>query len=296
MQRRYGFLSVMLTLVGTVGLADEPESIALNHGELTFVLGTEKDHGAGRTGYIGLWSLTSVHNTRNAFVPRYAGWIQQRQRATVTRISDTAGVIQHYDSSGEETVKQTFQLVAPYYFDCTFSRKSTGSTVSFNGTSYMNGPEDPGVYFVDHQGQWQRHYDLQHGNAASIYPQGMPLPVLKKVPNARFRHGTNRFSDSVSQWRYDPARALFFGRVGKMVLVHMFPPRCGVIPYISPSGGGRQADGRKNPAWDWRVTLTPSADANRNEHFTMRAIYKQFISNADVLDEYDRWVTSNAQK
>ena len=285
------FAIVIVVFAGKVAVGDDPVSIELVQGELMCTLGNEKDHGAGRTGYIGLWSLTSAHNPRNAFVPRYAGWIQQRQRATVTRVSDAEGVVQHYDADGNETVRQTFKLVAPYYFDCTFSRRSTGSSVSFNGTSYMNGPQDPGVYFVDGQGSWQRHYDHEHGNAASIYAEGMPLPQLKRVPNPRFRHGTNSFSDSVSRWRYDPDHALFYGRIGDMVLVHMFPPRCGVIPYMSPSGGGRQPDGRKNPAWDWRVTLA-TADSEQVTDFTMRAIYKKFVSNDDVLVEYRRWIAT----
>jgi len=277
MHRFHVVLFAVLALAAKPTSGDEPDSVELRHGELTCVLGNEKDHGAGRTGYIGLWSLTSTHNPRNAFVPRYAGWIQQRQRALVTRISNTKGVTQHYDADGDATVRQTFRLIAPYYFDCTFSRQATGPTVSFNGTSYMNGPEDPGIYFVDHEGNWQRHYDPQHGNAASIFPQGMQLPVLKKVPNARFRHGTNRFSDAVSRWRYDPDHALFYGRIGSMVLVHMFPPRCGVIPYMSPSGGGQQPDGRKNPAWDWHGSFPAAQDAAGAAHLTMRAIYKRFV-------------------
>ena len=291
--RRFDVLLVALfASSANVARGYEPVTIQLSHGELTCVLGNEHDHGAGRTGYIGMWSLTSIHNPRNAFVPRYAGWIQYRTRAMVTRVSDAEGVIQHYDGDGNQTVRQTFKLIAPYYFDCTFSRRATATaaTVSFNGTSYMNGPEDPAVYFVDHQHNWQRHYDHEHGNAASIYPEGMPLPQLKRVPNARFRHGTNRFWDSVSQWRYTPDLALFYGRIGDMVLV-MFPPRCGVVPFMSPSGGGRQPDGRKNPAWDWRVTV-PAENTGQDVQFAMRAVYKKFVSDQDVVAEYRRWAAS----
>ena len=49
------------------------------------------------------------------------------------------------------------------------------------------------------------------------------------------------------KWRYHPDYALFYGRFKKMVLVHMLPPRCGVIPYMSPSGGGRRM--RTSLAW-----------------------------------------------
>ena len=117
-------LGMSAILQTSTARGDEPVSIKLKQGELTCVLGNEQDHGAGRTGYIGLWSLTSVHEPRNAFVPRYAGWIQQRQRATVKQISAAEGVVQHYDADGNETVRQTFELIAPYSFECTFSRAS----------------------------------------------------------------------------------------------------------------------------------------------------------------------------
>jgi hypothetical protein len=160
----------------------------------------------------------------------------------------------------------------------------------------MNGPKDPGVYFVTPDLQWQRHYDPVHGNAASIYPDGMPLPKLQKVPNAIYKHGTNAFSDSVSKWRYHPEYALFYGRFGKMVLIHMFPPRCEVIPYMSPSGGGRQPEGRKNPAWDWRGRFKNLEIKDGWSQFTMRAVYKPFVSDDDVLEEYRRWVKETLQR
>jgi hypothetical protein len=72
----------------------------------------------------------------------------------------------------------------------------------------------------------------------------------------------------------------------------MFPPRCEVIPYMSPSGGGSQADGRKNPAWDWRVTLRHGIVPKAETQFTVRAIYKPFVSEADVLEEYRRWAAT----
>jgi hypothetical protein len=292
---RHLWLPSIVSLFAVSAAVEEPakpQTVELRAGDLTLVLGNEADHGAGRTGYIGIWSLTSVHEPTNVFVPRYAGWIQSRGRATVMRVSEGDGFIQHLEADGKPSIKQTFRVVAPYYFDCTFSRVATGSAVSFAGTSYMNGPEDPGIYFLDPQMRWQRHYDPEHGNAASVLPDGMPLPVLNKLPNAQYRHGTNSFSDSVSQWRYHPDHALFYGRFKEMVLVHMFPPRCGVIPYMSPSGGGRQPDGRRNPAWDWRGTFTQGVQPNSEARLTVRAVYKRYVSDADILEEYRRWARS----
>jgi hypothetical protein len=117
------------------------------------------------------------------------------------------------------------------------------------------------------------------------------VPVVKKVPNSRYPSGAARFRDSFSKWRYHPEYALFYGRYREMVLVHMFSPRCGVIPYMSPTGGGRQPDGRRrNPAWDWHIQITEGVAANKEVRFTVRAVYKKYVSDADVLEEYRRWV------
>lgn len=286
------WLAGLLVAVGPSTLAGETapaQTVELRGGELTLLLGNEADHGAQRPGYIGLWSLTSVRQPVNVFFPRYAGWIQRRHRATVTRVSGLEGMIQHLEPDGRLTIKQTFKIVPPHYFDCTFSQIAGGDSVCFAGTSYMNGPDDPGIWFPDPQLRWQRHYDPVHGNAASVWPDGAPLPVLQKVPNAPYKHGTLSFADSVSPWRYHPDCALFYGRFKQMVLVHMFPPRRGVIPYMSPSGGGSQPDGRRNPAWDWRIQLTQGVKPGAETRLTMRAIYKEFVSNDDLLAEYRRW-------
>jgi hypothetical protein len=62
------------------------------------------------------------------------------------------------------------------------------------------------------------------------------------------------------------------------------PPRT-----IELRGGGAQPDGRKNPAWDWRVRLSRGVKPRREARFTRRAIYKQYAGDAGILDECRRW-------
>jgi hypothetical protein len=256
----------------------KPQTVELRAGELTLLLGNEYDHGANRTGYIGIWRLTSIHEPTNVFVPQYAGWIHRRGRATVTRLSETEAVIQHLESDGRPSTKQTFRVIPPYYFDCTFSTTARGEPVWFGVASYINSPEDHGIYFLDPQMQWQRHYDPVHGSAASVLPDGMPPPTVKTAPDSPYSGGATNFRDTFSSWRYHPDYALFYGRFRDMVLVHMFPPRCNVIPYMSPRGGGVQPDGkRRNPAWDWQI------------------IIDQGLTAADVLEEYRRWVAAQSK-
>lgn len=296
-RRRIGSLLIFaLLLSGWLVQAEEPvrpNAVEIKAGELTVLLGNEYDHGAARNGYIGIWRLTSVHEPTNIFVPQYAGWIHRRSGAAVTAVSPTVATIQHLGPGNRLSSQQTFEVIAPYYFDCTYSVQSDGQPILFNGTSYINGAKDPGIYFLDHEMRWQRHYDPVHGTAASLLPSGMPVPEVKTVDHSRYPSGAAHFRDSFSKLRYHPDYALFYGRFRDMVLVHMFPPGCQVIPYMSPSGGGFQPDGkRRNPAWDWRIQINEVLPPGSEVSFTMRAVYKKYVSDADILAEYRRWAES----
>jgi len=270
--------------------AVSPETVEIAAGDLTLLLGNEYDHGAGRDGYIGIWRLTSVEEPTNVFVPQYAGWIHRRNRATVEASSATVATIRHLESEGQPASWQTFEVIAPYYFDCTYGVTADGTSVLFNGTSYINGASNRAVYFLDHQMQWSRHFDSVHGTAASLLPTGVAVPDVKKVKNSRYPSGAAHFRDSFSETRYHEDYPVFYGRFRDMVLVHMFPPGCRVIPYMSPSGGGFQPDGkRRNPAWDWRILIVDGVAPGEEITFTMRAIYKRYVSEAEIFAEYQEW-------
>jgi len=188
--------------------------------------------------------------------------------------------------------RRTFKVLPPYYFDCTFTVRASGDSVSIGGTSYMNGPEDPGVYFLDPETKWRRHYGPVHGNAASILPAGMPVPDVKRVPGSPYPRGTEKFSDTFAEYRYNPDYALY-GRSRDMVLVDMFRPRSDVIPYTSPSSGGLRPDRQtRNPAWDWRVTITRRGQPIAEVNFLVRAVYKKYVDDAHILAEYQRWTST----
>ena len=264
---------------------------ALSAGDITAAVGNHADHGAGRTGYIGLHSLTHAAEGVNLFVPRYAGIITARNRASLVRVSGTEAWLAHFhNSSPSQWIHYT--LVPPHYIDIEISAGSGGDGIRLNSASYMNGPTDRRIYFVDVDGNWQKHFDPEHGNAASVFPYGMPLPKLETVSDARYKHGTNSFADSVSEWRYDPKLAFYYGRFRQMVYMQMFPPECGVIFYMSPTGGGAQPDGRPNPAWDWRGHFAKGTPAGELATLRMRVVYKPYVSDEDCLEEYRNWSQS----
>jgi hypothetical protein len=155
----------------------------------------------------------------------------------------------------------------------------------------MNAPEDPAIYLISPDGEWMRHYDPEHGSAASVLPEGMPPLVLTPVEGARYAHGTNSFADSTADIRFDPERALFYGNIdGGMVLIYMFERGHEVIPYMSPSGGGfDETLERRCPAWDFRYRLKGLAPGEETVLRT-RVVYKSFVSREDVLAEHENWL------
>jgi len=62
-----------------------------------------------------------------------------------------------------------------------------------------------------------------------------------------------------------------------------------LIPYMSPTGGGYSEEfQRANPAWDYRFWLR-GLTPGQQVVIRSRLVYKPFVSNEDVLAEYDKW-------
>ena len=268
-------------------------SVTIKAGDLTVVIGDSSDHGSGREAYEGVWSLTHTERDVNVFRPIYAGLIAHRQPCEVVAISETTAEIRRTDTAPVER----FEVIAPCYLDYTVRFTPGGETAWWNAASYMNAPEDPAIYLISPEGEWMRHYDPEHGSAASVMPEGMPPLELTVVEDARYAHGTNSFADSVSDLRFDPERALFYGNIdGGMVLIYMFERGHEIIPYMSPSGGGVDSEtGRRCPAWDFRYRLSGLAPGEEIALRT-RVVYKPFVSREDVLEEYENWELELAQE
>lgn len=266
---------------------NSPHAVELSAGHLTLVLGDQFDRGAGVVGYIGINELTHRLEPDSPFVPIYGGMILGGRSAKLKRISGFEGEIEILT---KPWLSVRYALTPPHYIDVEVLRRDGSPAEPFAAVSYLNRPPDPAIYLVDADGSWRRHYDPVHGQASSVAPDGMALPALQQEPNATYAHGTNNFADSFTPWRYRPDLALFYGRFRKMVLVFMFPPASGVIPFMSPSGGGTHLDGVTNPAWDWRFLAGGEADSRC---LKMRLIYKPFVDNDDILWEYKRWAGDN---
>lgn len=55
----------------------------------------------------------------------------------------------------------------------------------------------------------------------------------------------------------------------------------------SPTGGGRL-----NPAWDFQY-LVPNPQVGKKYSFRVRMLYKPFVSEDDISNEYERWKEDN---
>ena len=75
-----------------------------------------------------------------------------------------------------------------------------------------------------------------------------------------------------------------------MVLIFVFDKPEWLRFFCSPTGGGGSIlPGKSCPAWDF-MWIIPEAEysTGREYEFRMRMIYKRFISNEDVIVEYER--------
>jgi hypothetical protein len=87
-----------------------------------------------------------------------------------------------------------------------------------------------------------------------------------------------------SSWAY--TYPFYYGRANNRVLIMMFdePPPGGEIRFAqSPSGAGPG-----NPAWDF-ILLQRTYTVGQEFCFNGRAVYKQFVSESDVVEVYERW-------
>lgn len=272
---------------------DPEHTVRFDIGDLTVVVGDHYEHeGSGRENYTGIHHLSHRLRRQNVFCPLYAGMIGVRRPCRVEKIGpDTARIVV---GEGASRVVETIRVVPPHYLEYTAEFVASSTSGFWNNTSYTNGPKDPGIYMRRTDGSWARHYSEKHGHQASVCPEGMtPPPPAKIVENAPYPHGSQHFHEGFSNIRYDPKYPVYYGRFDDMVLIFMMERERGdqFIPYMSPTGGGySQEFQRPNPAWDHRFHLKGLTPGERVV-IRQRVCYKRYVSDDDVVAEYEKWVS-----
>jgi len=280
---------------------------------LVCVIGNNKAAGDHRAGYNGVFRMTASGLETSVYVPAFAGlnlehYFDGRSRQSersiffeprhapmeFLRLGDTKAELRQSATPvyGVES-RTVFELREPYYLDMSYRaipRRDdyAGGFLGIFWASYINGPQDKSIYFLQGEStldkpQWAQLATQAHGRESTVLPRGSapaePAGAADEPPPL-FR--------TFSPLRY--SEPFFYGRFGDMVLIYIFRPS----PYLrfahSPSGGGRSASGDDtNPAWDFQLVI-PKPQSGTEYELQMRVVYKPWAGRADVLREVREWL------
>lgn len=271
-------------------------------GELRAVIGDNAAHEEHRSGYNGVWSLTSRHESRNLFVPAFAGlnlehiydghaaepdvrYEPRQAEMYFTQVDDTTAQLHQPPTPhfGLESVT-TFTLREPYYLDMRFECMAHRPAfhhgyMGLFWASYINAPEDKSLYFRSGS-RWVQLCTQRHNDESTVLPDDEEMPPFSEgYPTMLY---TNR-----SPLRF--SEPFYYGRFGRMVYLLLFDRRSGIRFSHSPSGGGDAPHAETtNPAWDFQYII-PRYEVGRRYEFRARLVYKPFEGRADILEEFHRW-------
>ena len=263
-------------------------------GEIQAIIGDASRNGVGGAQYCGVWSLTSVHRVFNAFGNSYAGLIPGVIRGKSPKLGvvdeSTVELTRDADSDYAATAIARYTVVPPYYIEHSLEfvdeKDMRGPNCDFREVSwccYMNSPEDSRIHFLS-QGEWFRYISPKHGVDSNIAPSYVPDDALEVWPALS---GRRPFHWDRLKRRFD--KPFYYGRLGNMVLILIFGKPEWLRFFCSPSGGGASLlPGKTCPAWDFEwVIPNDEYEAGKKYKLKMRLVYKKFVSDEDVLAEYE---------
>lgn len=265
----------------------------LQAAEIQVVVGDASRDGTGGRQYCGLWSLTSKRRPFNAFGNSYAGLIPGQIRGKSPRLevrsATSCALVRDADESYPVDVCATYEVVDPHYVDHVLRFTDSGNAVGSGGfrevswCCYMNCPADPRIHFLS-GGRWMRYISPRHGVGSNIAPAYVPDEELEVRPRV---DGDRPFHWDRIRERFD--RPFYYGRLGDHVMILMFDTPRWLRFFCSPSGGGPSLrEGETCPAWDFEWIIPGSAyEAGRQYEFRVRLAYKPFVSEDDVVAEYE---------
>ena len=260
-----------------------------------------------RAGYNGIAQLYHVRQDSGIFVPALAGFNLEHifggdslvqlfeprlHPMTLYRTGETEVMLYQTPTpvSGVESLT-TFSVVSPHYIDVTFEcifHDTAFFSHDYAGlfwASYIYRPADRKVYFRGRSEQsdstaWIAAWSDEHGDSSTH----------KGVNDDHDFYFADNFNATLasnfSSYRY--TEPYFFGRYKDMVLAFLFDGSDVFRFSQSPNGGGRSL----NPAWDFQY-LIPSPESGKIYSFKARLIYKPFVSENDIAEEYLQWSGKN---
>jgi len=289
-------LAAVLVAISVVVAADNapapsPRCALIQTDQLQAIVGDTSRDGMGGRQYCGLWSLTSKQRQFNAFGNSYAGLLpgELRGRGNVSLqvIDDTAAALVKPATDTDPTeAKATYRFVSSNCIEHTLTIKDTRSRMSSLGyrevswCSYMNSPDDIRLHFLS-GGHMTAYISPEHGVGSRIGPSF--IPELEKTPPQDEKRSP--FHVNFAALKFDAP--FYYGRLGNMVLLYVFDNGEDLRFFCSPSGGcGSLIPGQSCPAWDFLWIVPEKKYAVGQEiTFRLRAIYKPYVSDEDVLAE-----------
>ena len=293
------------------GKAKPHDYAALKNDSLEVLIGNNKSltHPGGehRAGYNGIFFLRNSAEKDSPFVPSYAGLnlehyfdgrgdYEEREVFFEPRFS--AMSLQRID---EQTV-ELHQPATPTFGVESWTRfrlHDSGSRIDFSfrciprkggfagdffgvfWASYINGPIDKSMYFLDGQSTrkkpfWKQLCTQEHNRDSTVRSQNDSLELI-------FQETGNTLFTAISPLRY--SEPVFYGRFRNMVLIYLFQPDSMIRFTHSPSGGGRNPAGDdSNPAWDFQY-IVPSPKIGKEYGLKGRLVFKEWKGRDDVLKE-----------
>ncbi len=277
--------------------------------ELTLVVGDNSSHEHSEAGYNGIWRMTSVHDDRPLFVPRYCGMnfefiapksaedsAEPRAHPTQLMVDEVERqVTLHQPPTPTHHVESwmTYRTAGPAHLDWSFRYRlhepaafPTG-VAGFFFASYIDEPENKAIYVLSRDV-----YDtLMWVQFCTTY-QGRDCAVTWEEDPYDLEFGQNDHGLYTSRAPIRYTVPMFLGRRGDMAFAIMFERPQGVVICHGMGGGGFVENcSDRNPAWDFFL-YTDDPAANSEGSWNGRLLYKQFVSRDDILSEYRNFQSS----
>lgn len=282
----------------------QTDPLTLVSGELEAVFIDNSAYGeTHRAGYNGIAELIHDEQDSTLFVPFYAGFniehifggdslielFEPRRYPMHLERIDESSVLLHQSETPLSHMESwtTFTLIPPHYIDVDFRCIFHSDEFFQHGyagifwASYINEPTDKKIYFYGRDKesayQWLEGWSPKHGiKGTHLSKQDNNHLFMASNFNITL---ANDFSDFLFEKPY------YYGRFHNMVFAYLFDvPENSLIRFSqSPTGGGE-----KNPAWDFQFII-PNVEEKTQYTFSARLVYKKFVGQEDITDEYDQW-------
>lgn len=284
-------------------LVQQDTTVTIKNQKLTVSFANNKAYSPSHwKGYSGISELYHSAQDSSVFMINHAGFnfefivsgdsLAQKfepRRHSVELYSRSENEVMLYQSPTPQSQVESltiFELVNDEFIDVTFRCVVHAGDFFKYGyaglfwASYIDTPKDKNIYFKGFEksettAHWIKAISQRHG-IKSTHKGENDEHDLYFAPNFNIK-----LFNSFSDYRYESP--FYYGRFHNMVLAYLFDSLEVIRFAQSPTGGGRT-----QPAWDFQFII-PDLKYEHEYSFRARIIYKPFISEQDIEEEYESW-------